>query len=495
MNFTKNEKALSRREFLVRAEMGVAGAYLALAGMSDAAAVPPNAPNIIFIMADDLRYDAIGCLGNPPWLKTPNLDRLVNEGMLFRNAFCTTSLSGPSRASFLTGEYAHKTGIVNNFTEFSEKNTTFPSRLQKGGYDTAFIGKWHMDQQNEPQPGFNKWVSFPGQGEYTNPVLNVDGEEFKHSGYLSDILNGYASNFILKQAGEKNPFCLYLCHKAVHDMLIPEPSHAKLYEKETYPLPPNAHYDLKGKPNCVRERSEIAADLSFPPDPEKWQEETRQYYRCLACIDEGVGMFLKTLEEIKKQDDTIIILTSDNGYFLGEHGLRGKRFAYEASIRIPFVAYYPKMIKPGSVCDEMILNIDVTPTMLELADRRFPKGIQGKSFKPLLEGKDKKWREDFLYHYHLDVDISKMTPQEKDDFYKKWKDLGVDPQTLLVPENLAVRSKEWKYITYPGINETDELYNLVKDPYEMENLISDPAYAYIVAEMKDRLEKLVKDTD
>jgi arylsulfatase A-like enzyme len=216
-----SKKPLSRRDFLSRAELGMAGACLALSGMSDAIAATKKRPNILFILTDDQRYDAIGCLGNPPWLKTPNLDRLVKEGLLFRNAFCTDSLCAPSRSTFLTGKYANKTGVVNNFLEFPEQNTIFPLLLQKAGYDTAFIGKWHMGQQNGPQPGFNRWVGFIGQGGCFDPVLNVDGKDSQHPGYMTDLLHGLALDF-LKQKREK-PFCLYLCHKAVHDFCDPAP--------------------------------------------------------------------------------------------------------------------------------------------------------------------------------------------------------------------------------------------------------------------------------
>jgi N-acetylglucosamine-6-sulfatase len=492
MSSRSDEKSLSRREFIARAEMGMAGACFTLSGLSNAISATKKNPNILFILTDDQRYDAMGRVGNPPWLRTPNIDRLANEGLLFKNAFCTNSLCAPSRSSFLTGKYCNKTGVVDNFRDLPAENTIFPQLLQQAGYETAFIGKWHMGSQNGPQPGFDRWVGFVGQGVYFDPVLNIDGKDSKHSGYMTDLLNGFALDFLKKK--REKPFCMYLCHKAVHDFRDPAPRYAKLYDREIYLLPPNANYSLEGKPNCVRERSDTLKSGKFPPEPEKWQEYTRQYYRCLAAVDDGVGQILKTLDELGERENTIIVFAGDNGYFLGEHGLWDKRFAYEASIRIPFIFYFPKMIAPGSVRDEIVLNIDYAPTMLDLAGVPIPLYMQGKSLRPLLEVKKTKWREDFLYHYHIEVDLSKMTSEEKDKFYKQWKDLGLDPAPLLVPENMAVRNKEWKYITYPGANETDELYNLVNDPYEMKNLISDPKCANVVKKMKVRLVLLEQET-
>jgi N-acetylglucosamine-6-sulfatase len=491
MSSSNSKESLGRREFLERAEMGAA--YIALSGMPRVFATADKKPNIIFILTDDQRHDAIGCLGNPAWLKTPNLDRLVKEGLLFKNAFCTDSLCAPSRSSFLTGKYAHRTGIINNLLEFPAENITFPHLLHDAGYETAFIGKWHMGNQNAPQPGFDRWVSFVGQGVYFDPVLNLDGKDTKMKGYMTDLLNGYALDFLKKKRDK--PFCLYLCHKAVHDFRDPAPRYAKAYANEIYPLPPNARYNLEGKPKAVRERSVLSKGQTFPPEPEKWQEYTRQYYRCLGAVDDGVGQILQALDEMGARENTIIVFAGDNGYFLGEHGLWDKRFAYEAAMRIPFVFHFPGKIKPGSVREEMVLNIDFAPTMLDLAGVQIPPSVQGRSLRPLLEGKKPEWREDFLYHYYLEIDLSKMSPQEKDAFDKQWKKLSMDPGPLLVPETMAVRTRAWKYIAYPGTTETDELYDLKTDPYEMKNLISDPKQAERITNMKARLAQLVKEME
>lgn len=196
--------------------------------------------------------------------------------------------------------------------------------------------------------------------------------------------------------------------------------------------------------------------------------------------------------EIGKLRNTVIIFAGDNGYFLGEHGLWDKRFAYEEAMRIPLAVYFPKTVKPGTVRDEMVLNIDLAPTLLDLAGLPVPSYMQGRSFKPLLEGRRVRWRDDFLYHYHLEVDLAKMPPEKKEAFMKLWK--GMDPGPLFTPENMAVRTREWKYITYPGIDEIDELYDLRKDPYEMKNLASDPKYGDVVRKMKKRLDQLVEET-
>jgi N-acetylglucosamine-6-sulfatase len=485
MNSDRREKFLSRREF-----MEATGATLALSSVCNAAAATGKRPNIIFILTDDQRYDAVGCLGNPPWLKTPNMDRLVRGGVLFKNSFCTMSLCAPSRASFLTGKYANKTGVQDNEVSFPLQNVTFARLLHDAGYETAFIGKWHMGQQNEPQPGFDRWVSFIGQGVYNDPVLNIDGKDVKTPGYITDLLNGYALEF-LKQKREK-PFCLYLAHKAVHDPREPAPRHAAFYANETYPLPPSAKYAMEGKPNCVRKQSVLAKGQTFPPDPEKWHENTRRYYRCLGAVDDGIGQILQTLSDTGELNDTIIIFAGDNGYLLGEHGQWDKRFAYEESMRILFVVYFPGMVKPGTVRDEMVLNIDLAPTLLDLAGEPIPPYIQGRSFKPLLQGKSIKWRDDFLYHYYLEIDLAKMRPEQKERFNKMWKNM--DPGPLLTPENMAVRTREWKYITYPGINDMDELYNLKNDPYEMKNLALDSNYADVLNTLKARMARLVEET-
>ena len=489
MNSDTRKRILSRREFLINAEMGAAGACFAISRMSMQAA-SNRRPNIIFILTDDQRYDAIGCLGNPPWLQTPNMDKLVKGGLLFKNTFCTDSLCAPSRSSFLTGKYANKTGVINNMTEFPAENITFPRLLQEAGYDTGFIGKWHMGQQNKPQPGFNRWVGFKGQGVYNDPVLNLDGKEVRTPGYITDLLNGYAIDF-LGQKRDK-PFCLYLAHKAVHDPREPAARHAKLYANDKYPLPPSANYSMEGKPNCVREKSVLSKGQAFPPDPERWQENTRRYYRCLGSVDDGIGQILKTLAEMGALGNTIIILAGDNGYFLGEHGQWDKRFAYEESMRIPFVVYFPGTVKPGTIRDEMILNIDLAPTLIDLAGLSIPSYIQGRSFKPLLEGKKIAWREDFLYHYYVEIDLAKMTLEQKTTFKNQWKNM--DPGPLLTPENMAVRTKEWKYISYPGIHDIDELYDLETDRYEMKNLASNPKYADILKKMKTRLSQLIEET-
>jgi N-acetylglucosamine-6-sulfatase len=490
MSCQNSKKNISRREFLARSEMGLAGTYFALSGKPGAVFAADKRPNIIFILTDDQRYDAIGCLGNPPWLKTPNMDRLVKGGLHLKNTFCPMSLCAPSRASFLTGKYATRTGVRDNSVSFPPENVTFPRLLHDAGYETAFIGKWHMGRQNEPQPGFDRWVSFIGQGVYNDPVLNFDGKDVKKPGYMTDLLNDYAIEF-LKRKREK-PFCLYLAHKAVHDPREPAPRHATLYANETYPLPPSAKYNMEGKPNCVRKQSVLAKGQTFPPDPEKWQENTRRYYRCLGAVDDGIGQILKTLSDIGELNNTIIILAGDNGYLLGEHGQWDKRFAYEESMKILFVVYFPGMVKPGTVRDEMILNVDMAPTLLDLAGVPVPSYMQGKSFKPILQGKSVKWREDFLYHYYLEFDLAKMPPEQKERFQKMSKNF--DPGPLLTPENMAVRTNEWKYITYPGINDIDELYNLKNDPYEMKNLASDLKYADVLKNMKTRMIQLVEET-
>jgi len=267
------------------------------------------------------------------------------------------------------------------------------------------------------------------------------------------------------------PSCICISHKAAHDPRTPAVRHSKLFEGKEYPLPKSANYNLEGKPEWLREKSPLAKGNRFPADPERYQEGIRNYFRTLVAVDEGVGQVLATLEKIGELDNTAVIFCGDNGYFFGEHGLGDKRKAYEESIRIPFLIRYPKLAKPGTVVDEMVLNIDLAPTLLDLAGVAIPSIIQGRSLKPLLEGRKPRWREEFLYEYFVDAEYPKNTPKIH-----------------------AVRTRDWKYISYPELNDVEELYDLRNDPYEMRNLAQDPRYARKLREMKSRLARLLEET-
>ena len=420
-------------------------------------------PNIVFILIDDLRWDELGIAGHP-FIKTPNIDRIGKEGAMFRNAFMTTPLCSPSRASFLTGQYAHTNGITDNVdrSPASHKLVTFPLLLHQSGYETAFIGKWHMGNDDTPRPGFDRWVSFKGQGTYLDPDINEDGKSVKPSGYITDILTGYAVEFIKRR--HDKPFLIYLAHKAIHpevmqnddgsvnladaERFIPAERHQNLYAGKTIPHRPNYGRAPEGKPALQRKIGDL------PPlgaGTVTRDESILGRQRSLMAIEEGVGKIWQALKETGQLDNTIIVFASDNGYFYGEHGLSvERRLAYEESIRMPLLVRYPTAIKPGTVRDEFALNIDLAPTLLELAGVAVPATMQGRSLVPLLKGTRPAWRSSFLIEYYSD----KVFPRVLQMGYK------------------AVRNGRWKYIHYLELEGMDELYDLETDPYEMKNLIA-----------------------
>lgn len=440
-------------------------------------------PNIVFILVDDLRWDELGIAGHP-FLKTPHIDRIGREGALFRNAFMTTPLCSPSRASFLTGQYAHTHGITDNVdrSAASHQLVTFPLLLHQAGYETAFVGKWHMGNDDQPRPGFDRWVSFKGQGTYLNPDINEDGRSVKPSGYITDILNNYAVEFIRRRHGK--PFLLWLAHKAIHpevaqnndgsvnladsEKFIPAERHRNLYAGKPIPHRPNYGRTPEGKPALQRQIGNLPP-LGVATATHDDAILGRQ--RSLAAIEDGVGEILKTLKETGQLDNTIIVFTSDNGYFYGEHGLSvERRLAYEESIRMPLLVRYPKAIKAGTVRDEFALNIDLAPTLLEFAGVAAPNAMQGRSLAPLFTGKRPAWRNSFLIEYSSD---------------------NVFPRVLRMGYK-AVRNARWKYIHYLELDGMDELYDLKTDPYEMKNLILQPGAAKARDEMKQELEQFLK---
>jgi N-acetylglucosamine-6-sulfatase len=447
--------------------------------------VQASRPNIVFILVDDLRWDELGITGHP-FLKTPNIDRVGREGVMFRNAFMTTPLCSPSRASFLTGQYAHTHGIIDNVdhSAASYQLQTFPLLIHQSGYESAFIGKWHMGNDEKPRPGFDRWISFKGQGTYIDPPINEDGKSVRPTGYITDILNGYAVDFI-KRPHEK-PFLVYLAHKAIHpevqqnndgsvdltqsELFIPAKRHEKVFEGKRIPRRPSYGRAPAGKPALQRRIGDLpplGADTVTPDDAILGRQ------RSLLAIDEGVGEILKALKDTGQLDNTIIVFTSDNGYFYGEHGLSvERRLAYEESIRLPLLVRYPKLIKPGTVRTEFALNIDLAPTLLSLVGVPVPSTMQGRSLVPLLKGGQPEWRNSFLIELYSD----KVFPRISQMGYK------------------AVRNERWKYIHYLELNGMDELYDLKTDPYEMKNLINEPAAQKSLEEMKRELKRLLDET-
>lgn len=453
-------------------------------GQRRSTALKPR-PNIVFILIDDLRWDELGIAGHP-YIKTPNIDRIGKEGAVFRNAFMTTPLCSPSRASFLTGQYAHTHGITDNVDRSADSHQlrTFPNLLHQSGYETAFIGKWHMGNDDSPRPGFDRWVSFKGQGTYLDAELNEDGKSIKSSGYITDVLNGYAVEFINRR--HDKPFMVYLAHKAIHpevtqnndgsvnlndaERFIPAPRHENAFAGVGIPHRPNYGRTPEGKPALLRQIGNLPALGAATATPDRAILERQ---RTLLGIEDGVGEILKALKQMGQLENTILVFTSDNGYFYGEHGLSvERRLAYEESIRLPLLIRYPKLIKPGTVRDDLALNIDLAPTLLSLTGVAVPPNMQGRSLVPLLKGARPAWRKSFLIEYYSD----KVFPRIVQMGYK------------------AVRNQRWKYIRYLELDGMDELYDLKTDPFEMKNLAREPAAQKTLTEMKRALDRLLRET-
>jgi N-acetylglucosamine-6-sulfatase len=425
-------------------------------------------PNVVFILMDDLRWDELRCMGNPI-AETPNIDRLAREGALFRNAFVTTPLCSPSRASFLTGRYAHAHHIYDNKARDAEshKLATFPRTLHAAGYETGFVGKFHMGNDDSPRPGFDYWVSFKGQGTYHNPELNENGKRVPTHGYTTDILSERAVTFLERR--HEKPFFLWLAHKAVHPELvqrddgsIDDPNAGKFIPPDRYKSlyagikparRPNAVSAPKDKPALERKIGNLPP---LGPATGTDDEIIRNRLRMTKAVDDGVGQMLHALERTGQLDNTAFIFTSDEGYFFGEHGLSiERRLAYEESARIPLLIRYPKLARAGSRIDCFALGIDIAPTVLEITGVKPEYPMHGKSLLPLLQGETGGWRKSFLIEYFSDTTMPRMVH------------MGYQ----------ALRTQRWKYIRYTDLEGMDELYDLIKDPYEMHNVIREQAAA------------------
>lgn len=430
--------------------------------------------NVIFILTDDHRYDFIGFTGRLPWLKTPNMDRLYKEGAYFKNAFVTTSLCSPSRASILTGAYSHVHTIVDNFAPEVPGNIYFPQYLQKSGYQTAFFGKWHMGEDgasDNPRPGFNHWESFKGQGVYYNPTLNVDGKHVSYgdSAYISDLLTKHAIDW-MKDRDKSKPFFLYLSHKAVHSPLAPAKRHLGMYKNQPYTLPPTYYQSLSDEykklnwPEWVKQQRFSWHGVDYPYNShQKIDDIVRAYCETLMGVDESVGAVLDYLKSEGLDKSTLIIYMGDNGFSMGEHGLIDKRHFYEESVKVPFMAYCPDLFSGGQTVTKMVQNIDVAPTILTVAGLQPPASMPGKSFIPLLKGDTTHWRNRIFYEYFWEYDFP------------------------FTPTIFGVRYDRFKYIRYYGVWDTNELYDLEKDPNETTNLINDPQYAEVARKMANEL--------
>lgn len=428
--------------------------------------------NVVFILVDDLRFDGMGFL--QPGIKTPNIDKLAAGGSYFPNTRVTSSLCSPSRATILTGMTARNHGVVDNNNSSEEGLTFFPKYLQQSGYQTAFFGKWHMGNDSAgPRPGFDKWLSFSGQGNYypnsgitdeqrakgAVHILNVDGKNVPQKGYITDELTDYAMNWLTKERDPKKPFFLYLSHKAVHSDPLPPPRYAHQYDNFKFRLPAsaaNTPENYKDKPRWVYEQRNTWHGIDFYYNSDMpMNDYLKNYYGTLSAVDDSVGRILQYLKKAGLEKDTLVVFTSDNGFQIGEHGLIDKRNAYESSVKVPLVMYEPGTVPAGVTNTGAIRNLDFAPTFLDLAGAPKPAQFEGTSAWPLITGKlaANDWKApDFTYEY-----------------YWEW----TFPMT---PGTFAVQRDNLKYIQYYGVYDIEELYDVAADPDEMHNLAEDPAY-------------------
>ncbi|MBI4606377.1 MAG: sulfatase [Planctomycetes bacterium] len=469
---------MTRRSFSLAVLSAVAAALPAALPAPDLVADPP-APrlNVLVILTDDMRWDAMSCAGHP-YFKTPHIDRLAAEGVRFVNAFVTTSLCSPSRASLLSGRYAHAHRVLNNFTDYPADLPSYPRRLKEQGYETAYIGKWHMgEQEDRPRPGFDHWMSHRGQGNYFDNELNIDGERRTIKGYYTGVVTDHAVAWI--RGPRKRPWLLVLGHKAPHGGPIqPEPRYERFLDAAPVKKPATAVPDA-GKPEWLRQSLRTWHGVEGPLYGIKdYGKFVRSYLGTIASVDDSVGRIYEALEDTGQLDDTLIVFTSDNGFALGEHGRVDKRTMYEESIRVPLIVRCPRLVKGPRLVREMVLSVDLAPSILEAGGAPPLEGIHGASWVRLLAGDSGAaagWRKSWHYAY---------------DYEKEF------PYT---PNVRGVRTEDWKYIRYPhGDGGQDrhraELYDLKADPLETRSLIDDPAAAGKLKELQAELERLLQAT-
>jgi N-acetylglucosamine-6-sulfatase len=450
-------------------------------------------PNILVILIDDLRFDEFGA-GGHPYMKTPHIDRIASEGALFDRAFHTTPICSPNRASILTGQYASRHGIIDNVARdlSSFRIPNYHLELQRLGYETAHIGKWHMGNSGRPRPGYDYWIAYDGHGRLNDPRLNVQGEYVQHQGYVTDIMNAMAVDFVKKK--HDRPWSLWFAHKAVHpdaeqaadgtfkmDGYVTAERHKDLYRGCVFPRKPNMlppEVVVKQKPAWAE-----AIELRKTPESRELldaihsgeQEEIRLRAAMMAAVDEGVGMLFEALEATGELDNTFIVFLGDNGYFFGEHCIGPeRRFAYEEGIRSPFLVRYPKRVQAGSRVDDLVICQDIAPTVLELAGAKPGRHVQGRSLVPVFKSAGKKtrdWRKSLLIEYWAE----NAYPWLVNMTYK------------------AVRTDRYKYIHWVNRarnGELDELYDLEADPYEIENLNRKKRYEPVKQKLQRELKRL-----
>jgi arylsulfatase A-like enzyme len=458
-------------------------------------------PNIILIVIDDLRWDEFGAAGHP-YLKTPHIDRLAREGASFSNAFHATPLCSPNRACILMGQHTARHGVYNNASRdaLSHLLKTFPQELQRAGYRTAHVGKWHMGNDPSPRPGFDYWVSFPGQGRILNPELYENGRLNKVQGYVTDLLTDRSLKFLRDQRDSSRPFFLYLAHKAVHPdsiqrndgsvdndygaRYIPADRHKDKYKNEIFPRSQIKKSAVEGALGSVmvhkflerKASPEIVKEFGSRLDPGTSEQSIRERAEMILSIDEGLGNILAELEESGTLENTMIVFTSDNGYFFGEHGLSlERRLPYEEAIRSPLLVRYPAMIRPGTSVDSLVSMIDIAPSILQFGQANISSHVQGISFAPLLaSGYGKKGRR-----------TSVLIENFSDDLPYPW---------VLDADYKAIRNEDYKYIHWNMNPEYDELYDLQSDPQEQVNILNTSVGRKLSTKLRTELAQLVRDS-
>jgi N-acetylglucosamine-6-sulfatase len=468
--------------------VSAAGLALAVQGCDGGSAREgEQRPNVVVILVDDLRWDDIGVAGHP-FADTPAIDQLGRDGTRFLNAFATTPLCSPSRAAILTGQYAHTNGIIDNTARDSASHrlATFAIPLERAGYATGFFGKWHMGNDDSRRPGWTHWVAMKGQGEAINPKLNVDGERVEASGYVTDVLTDYVVRFI--ERSRDRPFMVFLAHKALHPNVqqrddgsvarladqgagfIPAERHRGRYAQSPVPRRPNATAPVRRKPALQRA---IAGLPPLGPATGTPDKDVRDRLEMLLGVDESLQRIRETLASVGELDNTVIVFTSDHGYFYGEHGLNEeRRLAYEETARIPLIVRYPKVARAGATPAELAQIIDLAPTVLALAGVADSVPRQGLSLVPLLNGTATSWRPSVLIEYWTDT---------------------VFPRTLRMGYQ-AARTARHKYIHYLELPGMDELYDLETDPFELDNLIGTPKGDSLLPSLRHELERLQRES-
>lgn len=470
-------------------------------------------PNILFIFTDDHASHSISAYGSKI-NETPHLDRIANEGMLFENCFCTNSICGPSRAVIQTGKYSHKNGFYRNGNKFDGTQQTFPKLLQKAGYETAVIGKWHLGEHMAPQ-GYNYSNVLIGQGPYYNPPMlldeNGDGERerIRPTGYTTDLITDYTLDWLKNIRSDEKPFMLMYQHKAPHREWAPGPDYLTMYDDVEIPEPDNLFDDYEGRgtaahqqdmsiektmtphdlklvpPGYLNEEQLKAWNAAYEPKNEafrkanlqgkelvrwKYQRYIKDYLRCIASVDDNIGRVLDYLDDAGLAENTIVIYTSDQGFYLGDHGWFDKRFMYEESYRMPLLVRWPGVIEPGSRNDDLVSNVDFAETFCDIAGVTIPDDMQGRSLVPLFKGNTPdEWRAALYYHYY-EFENDRRTAH-------------------MVRRHYGVRTKQHKLIHFYNLDEW-ELYDLKPDPREMHSVYDDPDYSAVVDHLQSEINRL-----